>query len=108
MSMARNDIERALRDVAAAAENDSPDFSYRLRLTVGHLVESLDALSAYPPVLIRNRPKRIIFNTGHPAHAQGDRARKYSVSLALELAYLRDSIDVGAFYEQMIDFLEVL
>lgn len=47
MSMARNDIERALRDVAAAAENDSPDFSYRLRLTVGHLVEALDALNAY-------------------------------------------------------------
>jgi hypothetical protein len=50
MSMARNDIERALRDVAAAAENDSPDFSYRLRLTVGHLVEALDALSAYREV----------------------------------------------------------
>ena len=50
MSMARNDIERALRDVAASAENDSPDFSYRLRLTVGHLVEALDALSAYREV----------------------------------------------------------
>jgi hypothetical protein len=61
-----------------------------------------------PPVIIRNRPRRIIFNSGHPAHAQGDRARKYSVSLALELAYLRDSSDAAALYEQMIGFLEVL
>jgi hypothetical protein len=28
MSMARNDIERALRDVLRAGENDDPDFSY--------------------------------------------------------------------------------
>jgi Histidine kinase-, DNA gyrase B-, and HSP90-like ATPase len=61
-----------------------------------------------PPVTIRNRPRRIIFNTGHPAHTQGDRARKYSVSLALELAYLRDSDDAAAVYEQMVSFLEVL
>ncbi|MGI8428923.1 MAG: ATP-binding protein [Solirubrobacteraceae bacterium] len=61
-----------------------------------------------PPVILRNRPRRIIFNTGHPAHTQGDRARKYSVSLALELAYLADGDDAGAFYDQMIGFLEVL
>jgi hypothetical protein len=63
---------------------------------------------ADPPVIIRKRPRRIIFNTGHPAHTQGDRARKYSVSLALELAYLRDSDDAAAVYEQMVGFLEVL
>ena len=61
-----------------------------------------------PPVIIRNRPRRIIFNTGHPAHTHGDRARKYSVSLALELAYLRDSDDAARVYEQMVSFLEVL
>jgi hypothetical protein len=63
---------------------------------------------ADPPVIIRNRPRRIIFNTGHPAHTSGDRARKYSVSLALELAYLRDSDNAAAVYEQMVGFLEVL
>jgi hypothetical protein len=36
------------------------------------------------------------------------RARKYSVSLALELAYLRDSDDAAGVYEQMVSFLEVL
>ena len=61
-----------------------------------------------PPVIIRNRPRRIIFNTGHPAHVDGDRARKYSFSLALELAYLQDRDDAAAVYEQMMSFLEVL
>jgi rubrerythrin len=47
MSMAKNDIERALRDVVRAGENDEPDFSYRVRLVTGHLVEALDALDFY-------------------------------------------------------------
>jgi hypothetical protein len=47
MSIAKNDIERALRDVMRAGENDDPDFSYRVRLVTGHLVEALDALNAY-------------------------------------------------------------
>ena len=47
MAMASNDIERALRDVQRAGENDDPDFTYRGRLSVGHLVEALDALSFY-------------------------------------------------------------
>jgi Histidine kinase-, DNA gyrase B-, and HSP90-like ATPase len=61
-----------------------------------------------PPVIIRNRPRKIVFNAGHPAHSQGDRARKYSFSLALELAYLTDREDAAAVYEQMMSFLEVL
>ena len=61
-----------------------------------------------PPVIIRNRPRRIIFNTGHPAHVDEDRARKYSFSLALELAYLQDRDDAAAVYEQMMSFLEIL
>ena len=47
MSMARNDIERALRDVVKAGEADRPDFGYRVRLSIGHLVEALDALNTY-------------------------------------------------------------
>ena len=30
-----------------AGENDDPDFTYRIRLATGHLVEALDALNAY-------------------------------------------------------------
>lgn len=71
-------------------------------------VEYAKGDAADPPVIVRNRPRRIVFNTGHPAHLHGDRARKYSVSLALELAYLRDSDDAAGVYEHMIGFLEVL
>ncbi len=80
-------------------------------ITVGahqYRVEYASGDAQDPPVIIRNRPRRIVFNTGHPAHLHGDRARKYSVSLALELAYLRDSDDAAGVYEQMISFLEVL
>lgn len=47
MGMAKNDIERALRDVLAAGEDDRPDFAYRVRLSTGHLAEALDSLAAY-------------------------------------------------------------
>jgi hypothetical protein len=47
MSMARNDIEVALRDGIAAAQDDRPDFPYRVRLVTSHLVEALDSLNAY-------------------------------------------------------------
>ena len=47
MGMAKNDIERALRDVLAARKEDRPDFAYRVRLSTGHLAEALDSLNAY-------------------------------------------------------------
>jgi hypothetical protein len=47
VSMARNDIEVALRDGIAAAQDDRPDFAYRVRLVTSHLVEALDSLNAY-------------------------------------------------------------
>jgi hypothetical protein len=33
-----------------------------------------------PPVVVRNRPRAIIFNTGHPAYASGDRAQVRDVA----------------------------
>ncbi len=47
MSIARNDIELALRDGIRAAQRDAPDFTYRVRLATSHLVEGLDSLNAY-------------------------------------------------------------
>lgn len=47
MGMARNDIERALRDLKRAVDHDAPDFSYRVRLVTGHLVEAIDSLKSY-------------------------------------------------------------
>jgi hypothetical protein len=61
-----------------------------------------------PPLVIRNRPRQIVFNTSHPMHDGGSRPGKYEMSLALELAYLLDSSDAAAVYEQMVCFLEVL
>jgi len=47
MSITRNDIEVALRDGIAAAQDDRPEFAYRVRLVTSHLVEALDSLNAY-------------------------------------------------------------
>ena len=49
MSIANSDIQRALDDVIRSGQSDEPDpdFFYRLRLTIGHLVEALDSLNAY-------------------------------------------------------------
>ena len=47
MSMANNDIDRALRDLLRSHDEDGQDFTYRVRLSVGHLVEAIDALNAY-------------------------------------------------------------
>jgi hypothetical protein len=47
MSMARNDIERAYRDLLASADEDRQDFTYRVRLATGHIVEAIDALAFY-------------------------------------------------------------
>lgn len=61
-----------------------------------------------PPVVIRSRPRVIVFNTGHAAYATGDRARKFELSLALELAYLLDNSDAASVYRQMVNLLEVM
>jgi hypothetical protein len=47
MSIARNDIEIALRDGIAAADDDRPDFAYRVRLATSRLIKALDSLNAY-------------------------------------------------------------
>jgi phage I-like protein len=61
MGMAKNDIERALRDVLEAGERDRPDFSYRVRLATGHLVEALDSLNAFSQEFgeVRELTKRV-------------------------------------------------
>ena len=103
-------------------ELDLSDDGLRVRATVGRaileprvVVGGLEYQVQYaagdvddPPVVIRKRPRAMIFNTRHPAYAQGEQARKFEMSLALELAYLLDNSDAAAMYEQMVDFLEVL
>jgi hypothetical protein len=101
---------------------DLSDDGLRVRVTVGTTlldpaipVAGLEYQVRYasgsaddPPIVIRNRPRVIVFNTGHPAYASGDRVRKFEMSLALELAYLLGSTDAETVYAEMVSFLEVL
>jgi hypothetical protein len=68
MSMANNDLDRTLRDIRRAGKDDAVDFVYRVRLSVGHLVEAVDALNAYRAEFqeVRALIKRL------PADAQKD------------------------------------
>lgn len=68
MSMATNDIDRACRDLMRSGDMDGPDFSYRVRLVVGHMVEAINALNAYSQEFeeVRKLLKRL------PADAQKD------------------------------------
>ncbi len=63
MGMAKNDIERVLRDVFEAREKDGADFSYRVRLDAGHLVDAGEqrvlrrGRRSYPPERARDAPE---------------------------------------------------
>lgn len=74
MSMARNDMEVALRDGIAAAEDDRPDFAYRVRLVTSHLVEALDSLNAYSQ---EEDVKKLMARV--PAEAQGELSKARGV-----------------------------
>lgn len=101
---------------------DLSDDGERIKVTLGpslespaiqvgdktYLVQLASAGADDPPVLIRDRPRRIIFNTTHPAHRVGDRQAKHQLSLALELAYLLGPDDPAGVYERMLSFIEAL
>jgi len=59
-----------------------------------------------PPIVIRNRPREIVFNVGHPVHASTQPHVRYQLSLALELAYLLADDDAAGLYERMLFFME--
>lgn len=47
MAMASNDIDRVFLDLIRSHDEDGQDFTYRVRLSAGHVVEAIDALDAY-------------------------------------------------------------
>jgi hypothetical protein len=47
MSLARNDLRRALADLDAQRASNGPDVGYRARLIVGHFIEALISHDAY-------------------------------------------------------------
>jgi hypothetical protein len=66
MSMANNDINRAFRDLLRSADEDTPDFAYRVRVLIGYLVEAIDALNLYSETL----PEVVKFLRCLPTDAQ--------------------------------------
>jgi hypothetical protein len=60
-----------------------------------------------PPVVIRNRPREIVFDVRHPAHSAEGRP-KYHLSLALELAHLIAESQHASLYEMMLAFVEAI
>jgi hypothetical protein len=62
-----------------------------------------------PPVVIRNRPRRITVNLDHRSHSGRDAPAKVEMGLALELAYLlSSSADDDRVYDRMLALLEAL
>ena len=59
-----------------------------------------------PAVIVKNRPREIVFNTGHPAVGEKCTGRQASQVLALELSYLlAEAGDAGGLYELMLGFI---
>lgn len=59
-----------------------------------------------PPVVIRNRPREIVFNCCHPANTSPGAGHKWHLSLALELAFLLSvEGEPTEFYQRMLEFL---
>jgi hypothetical protein len=59
-----------------------------------------------PPIVIRNRPRRIIVNLDHETHAGPDQPARVRIGMALELSYLM-AADEGssAMYERLLGLL---
>jgi hypothetical protein len=58
-----------------------------------------------PAVIVKNRPREIVFNTGHPAVGKECTGHRASQVLALELSYLiAEAGDADRLYELMLGF----
>jgi hypothetical protein len=78
---------------------DAGGIKYRVSFADGRVGDA--------PVLIRNRPREIIFNTAHRVHNGRDAHTRYQLSLALELAFLlSDYQDPADLYYRMLGFME--
>jgi hypothetical protein len=60
-----------------------------------------------PPVIIKNRPREVVFNLGHPAvGSENFVGESAAMALALEIAYVLPRVDhAEALYEQVLAFL---
>ena len=62
-----------------------------------------------PPIVVRNRPRRIVINLDHASHEGPAALARIEMGLALELAYLLgEGQDGSGVYDRMLSFLEAL
>jgi hypothetical protein len=60
------------------------------------------------PVVIKNRPRQIVFNLNHPAVSEHALSTRAPVALALELAYLLPTADDVELYDRLLRYVEAL
>jgi len=76
---------------------------------VDYAVDMCRAGAEAPPVVIRNRPRRIVVNLDHKSHSGPDGAAKVRMGLALELAYLLSAgTGKDQVYDRMLALLEAM
>jgi len=62
-----------------------------------------------PPVIVKNRPREIVFNLGHPAVGEEFRGGKAALALATELAFvLPREQDAAAFQDRLFEFISTV
>ena len=59
-----------------------------------------------PPVIIKNRPREIVLNVGHPAVGEGFASTRAALALALEVSFLLPGgNDAERLYDRLLGFL---
>lgn len=68
-----------------------------------------DGRATGPSVIVKNRPREIVFNLGHPAVGRDFVSGKAALALAIELAYVLPREDsAAAFQDRVLDFVAVI
>ncbi len=76
---------------------------------VSYSVELVQAGADTPPVVVRNRPRRVVVNLEHRSHAGANSAAKIQMGVLLELAFLLSGQgDNAQVYDRMLALLEIV
>lgn len=98
--------EGATKIVASVAETlANPRVRFR---DVDYAITFIEGSGRAAPVLIKNRPREIVFDANHPAHGAEHGDPKYHLSLALEMAHLLSEDCEESLYEMMLAFVAAL
>jgi hypothetical protein len=105
-------FEIEIRSEDGAVEVHLPETLLRPSVKVGRATYQItfaDGSATEPPVLIRNRPREIVFNRAHPAHASPRGHERWHISLALELSYLlAEEGNSAELFDNMLAFVAAM